>query len=406
MRLAAGFDLRPPPQPGKPYLLYIHVPFCESLCPFCSFHRVRLNRALAQRYFAALQCELQVYSAAGFRFSDIYVGGGTPTVLPEALAETLALARRLFDVSRISVETNPNHLRGPVLDILNEAGVNRLSVGVQSLDDGLLNEMERAGPYGDAAQIRAGLARAEGRFETFNVDMIFNLPHQDMAALLEDVHALKALNIDQLSWYPLMPAATTERAMSKHMGRVAFARERAMYEAIVEALTPDYRPGSAWCFSRTCAAIDEYIVDHDEYLGIGSGAFSYAGGVIYSSSFSINRYLDLVESGHSAITASRALSVREQAQYDFLIRLFGLSMDKAALEAKYGAAYRRLLAPEIALFKALGAVRETPQALHLTRTGMYYWVLMMREFFIGVNNFRAQMRQRIGEERQALARVS
>jgi coproporphyrinogen III oxidase-like Fe-S oxidoreductase len=365
-----------------------------------------MNTEQAQRYFSALRKEIHLYHAAGYEFGDVYVGGGTPTVLPEELAETLALVQRLFGVSQVSVETNPNHLRQPVLDILRDAGVNRLSVGVQSFNDSLLKEMERFQPYGSSEKILEGLQLAQGQFDTFNVDMIFNFPHQTMDSLGQDIEYLKNLQVDQISYYPLMPATTTERAMSRHIGRVEFKHERQMYYTILDSLLPDYQPGSAWCFSRHPATIDEYIIDHDEYLGIGSGSLSYLDGNIYSSSFSITRYLDMVESGRSALTACRPLSVHEQAQYDFLVKLFGLRMNKAAMQQKYGPDFARLIRKELLLFKMLGALQEDAVEYRLSRNGMYYWVLMMREFFIGVNNFRAQMRARISEERQALVKLN
>lgn len=402
MQLETAIGTRPEPQPGRRYLLYIHVPFCESLCPFCSFHRVKMDQPKALRYFAALRQEIERYHQSGFAFSDVYVGGGTPTVLPEELAKTLNLVRKLNDVSGISVETNPNHLRQPVLDLLLDAGVTRLSVGVQSLEDKLLQEMGRLDSYGSSTEIVDRLQAAQGQFDTFNVDMIFNIPHQSTESLLRDIELLKANEIDQISYYPLMPSTTTERSMSKHMGLVDFRNERAMYETIRDTLMPDYQPGSAWCFSRKPAAIDEYIVDHDEYLGIGSGSFSYLNGTTYSSTFSINRYLDLVAAGHTAITASRDLSIKEQAQYDFLMQLFGLHMNKAAMREKYGKAPQRLLRKELLLFKALGGITESDQTYDLTLEGMYYWVLMMREFFMGVNNFRAHMRHQTRMEWEQL----
>ena len=175
-----------------------------------------------------------------------------------------------------------------------------------------------------------------------------------------------------------------------------------MYALIQKTLMPVYQPGSAWCFSRKKAAIDEYIVDHDEYVGIGSGAFSYLNGVSYSSTFSINRYLKLVGSGLPAITGYRTLNRREQARYDFLIKLFGLRMEKADMQKKYGNEYQRLIWKELLAFKALGSITETDDTYLLTREGMYYWVLMMREFFMGVNNFRSQMRAQIKEEREQM----
>ncbi|MDD4356774.1 MAG: radical SAM protein, partial [Smithellaceae bacterium] len=91
-------------------LLYIHIPFCEELCPYCSFHRIRLDENLAVKYHAALRREMAIYRQRGYRFSGIYVGGGTPTVLIDELARTLQLAREVFPITSISAETNPNHL--------------------------------------------------------------------------------------------------------------------------------------------------------------------------------------------------------------------------------------------------------------------------------------------------------
>ncbi len=387
--------MHPSPAPARRYLLYIHVPFCESLCPFCTFHRRSLERQLAQRYFKALKRELQYYRDAGFDFAEVYVGGGTPTVLPDELGVTLDLVRHWFRISRLSVETNPNHLCPPTLEVLKQAGVNRLSVGVQSLDDRLLDEMERLRAYGSSASILERVESALGRFDTFNVDMIFNFPHQTMRSLRHDLRTLKDLAVDQISYYPIMPATGAGAPISSRMGRVEFNRERAMYHTVMDALMPDYQPRSAWCFSRQIAPIDEYIVDHDEYLGIGSGSFSYLNGVMFANTFSMERYLELTARSQPAVSAYRALSLREQIRYDFLMRLFGLHMDKTFMSDKYGPNYRRALSTGLLLFKLLGALVETDQEYRVTPEGRYYWVLMMREFFMGVNRLRDQMRTQI-----------
>ncbi len=384
----------PKPQSDKRYLLYIHVPFCESLCPYCSFHRIRFDRERALDYFQALRRELLCYHQAGYDFTEVYVGGGTPTVLPDQLAALLELAGQLFRIARISIETNPNHLSQAVIDRMREVGVKRLSVGVQSLEDGLLQEMERLRPYGSANEILQRLRHAQGQFETFNVDMMFNFPHQSRKSLLWDISRLKALQVDQISYYPLMPATPTHQRISKRMGILDFEREQQLYQLIYQALMPEYQPSTAWCFSRLGkpAIIDEYITEQDDYVGIGSGAFSYLDGTIYSSSFSIKQYLELVSQGLPGIMACRRLTLREQAEYDFLMSLFGGGMSKARMRDKYGDGFRRLIHRELLLFKGLGALQETQEDYRLTRQGLYYWVLMMREFFIAVNNFRVQMR--------------
>jgi coproporphyrinogen III oxidase-like Fe-S oxidoreductase len=100
----------PPPGDPRSRLLYLHVPFCERLCPYCSFNRVTFTEELCRAYFRALRKELLLYREKGYDFGAIYAGGGTPTVLIDELEETIALARALFQIRELSVETNPNHL--------------------------------------------------------------------------------------------------------------------------------------------------------------------------------------------------------------------------------------------------------------------------------------------------------
>jgi coproporphyrinogen III oxidase-like Fe-S oxidoreductase len=246
-----------PPAPPEPCQIYVHVPFCEVLCPFCSFHRVRYDGTKSHRYFEALRREIRLYHDAGFRFGDVYVGGGTPTVDTDELLATLELVRSLSPVRSISIETNPNHLDPGVLEDYRAAGVTRLSVGVQSFDDGLLARMERLEKYGCGDRIRERLAAAQGIFPTLNVDMIFNLPGQSLAALEHDLDVLLGLAVDQVSFYPLMIAPTARYKMERSMGRSDPRLRHPMYERVLDRLLDGYRPASAWCFSRNRGMFDE-----------------------------------------------------------------------------------------------------------------------------------------------------
>ena len=291
MNFDAGPVALPVPPPDGHAFLYLHIPFCISLCPFCSFHRVAYRESKAARYFTALRREIGTYRDAGFRFTGVYVGGGTPTVAPGELAETLALVRESFPVREISVETNPCDLTDPILDMLVQAGVNRLSVGVQSFDDGLLREMERYVKYGSGARILEHLELARGRFTTLNVDMIFNLPHQTPQILERDLDSVLASAANQVSFYPLMTSDSVRRKMTAQMGGLDRRRVRSYYQRILQRLRGEFRASSAWCFSRgEGAGIDEYIADSGDYVGVGSGAFSYVNGVLYATTFSLNVY--------------------------------------------------------------------------------------------------------------------
>ena len=380
---------------AKPRLLYLHVPFCERLCPYCSFNRVVFDRDLCREYFRALRKEIILYKREGHEFSGIYVGGGTPTILIDELQETLSLARQCFVIRQISVETNPNHLTAENLDILKSSGVSRLSVGIQSFDNGLLKDMDRYDKYGSGAVIIAQLERARGYFDTLNADMIFNFPSQTMSTLDRDLNILTGMGMDQITYYPLMVSDSTREKVVKTLGRVDYGKEKKLYRRIVERLAPSYRFSSAWCFSRKSAPIDEYIVDYDEYAGLGSGAIGYMNGVCYANTFDIPEYIERVGRGDMPLLASRAFSFRDKVRYDFLMKLFGMKLDITELKKKYGPRLFGVLWPDILAFSLIGAIRYWPPHFYLTEKGHYVWVILMREFFIAVNNLRDYCRARI-----------
>ncbi len=386
--------------PVQPAVLYVHIPFCESLCPFCSFHRVLLTLPKARTYFKALRRELRIISDKGYKPSIVYVGGGTPTVLPEELAATLDLVRSLFPVRQVSVETNPNHLREDVLSVLEAAGVDRLSVGIQTFDDALLKNMGRLAPYGSGAQNRERLQFAQGRFTTLNADMIFNLPGQSERSLIRDLQTLvEDVRVDQASLYPLMTSKRTERAMLKSMGAYSLNNEKRFYDRVRREMAQDYRPSSVWCFSRHAGLIDEYIIADTSYIGAGSGAFSYLDGVMYANTFAINRYGRMIDKAGAAVTAHRVLQSHERARYDLVMTLFGLSLNKGDFRHKYRGNFFSFLWKEFLALRLTGAIVDDGERIRLTRRGEYYWVIMMREFFTGVNNFRDQMRDHVMAER-------
>jgi coproporphyrinogen III oxidase-like Fe-S oxidoreductase len=386
--------------PVQPAVLYIHIPFCESLCPFCTFHKVQLNTAKAIIYFKALRQELQIIADNGYEPSIIYVGGGTPTILPDELVETITLVRALFPVRQVSVETNPNHLTDDVLSALQFCGVDRLSVGIQSFDDELLRDMGRYSAYGSGELNKERIASALGRIGTLNADMIFNLPKQSEQSLQRDLDILiNELQIDQVSHYPLMTSTRTGTAMAKSMGAYSLHNETIFYDRIRHEMAQEYELASVWCFSRKAGLVDEYIIADTSYIGAGSGAFSYLDGVMYANTFAIDRYSRMIGKTGAAVTAHRRLNDYQQARYDVVMTLFGLSLARADYRRKYDGRFFQLLWKEFLALKISGAIVDEGDSIHLTRRGQYFWVIMMREFFTGVNNFRDQMRKHAKAER-------
>ncbi|MBR0405425.1 MAG: radical SAM protein [Eggerthellaceae bacterium] len=428
----------PGPQPGKRYMLYMHVPFCQKLCPYCSFNRFPFSEKRAVPYFESMRKEMRMLYDLGYDFDSVYIGGGTPTIMIDELCATIDQARELFSIKEVSSETNPNHLVPAILEKL-EGRVQRLSVGVQSFDDGLLKQMDRYDKYGCADEIVKRIKLATPYFVSMNADMIFNFPAQTEDMLIHDIERIVESGCTQTTFYPLMASPSVERQLAKTVGKVDYDREQRFYEIIDELLTggnaPLFTHSSAWTYNRCdynvgdtvhagfsnknrnaidlqdvvaedhkASMIDEYVVQYEEYPAIGSGGITYLGGSLYVNTFSLREYSEAIEEGRMSIMGRTDFNIHDRMRYRFLMQLFGLRLDKLQWERDFGMTVENGLPAEMAFMKLAGAfATDTPEELTLTPKGRYLTVAMMRQFFIGVNNLRDQARAALPvEERELL----
>ena len=382
-----------PSLPAKPdrtssYLLYIHIPFCQELCPYCSFVRIEFEKTLAGRYFDALRKEIQMYSDMGYVFDSIYIGGGTPTIDIDELARTVSLAKTLWPIKRISVETNPNHLVPEKLGILKELGTTRLSVGVQSFNDEILEQISRLRKYGSGEEIKEKLSSTVGIFDTVNADMIFNFPNQNDQRLLADIETIKEIKTDQVTYYPLMISKVRKENITQSCGKISFKREKRLYRMVVAQLTEMYNQETIWCFAKSKGRLDEYIIDHDEYAGVGAGSFGYINGMRIFNTFSVQRYADMIQSGLCPVVGTRKLHTAERARFYFLMKLFTGSMNIADAKAVFGNRFWLYLCREMAFLVASGSATFRDGNIILTHRGRYYWMVMMRTLFSVLGDVR------------------
>ena len=150
--------------------------------------------------------------------------------------------------------------------------------------------------------------------------------------------------------------------------------------------------------------IDEYVVDYEEYPAIGSGGITYLGDNLFVNTFSVNDYNAAIAAGRMSLMGKTTFSLRDRMRYRFMMQLFGLRLDKRQFERDFGCTVEAGLPVEMAFMKASGAFdRDTRDELTLTPKGRYLMVVMMRQFFIGVNNLRDQARAAlVGEERELI----
>jgi len=374
-----------PPAGGKPLMLYLHVPFCQELCGFCTFNRYPFEEGLARRYFQALRAEIEIYHSMGCAVVGLYVGGGTPTVLPGELARTIGLVRSLWNPPVISVETHPDHLTEETCALLEEAGVNRLSVGVQSFQEPVLATLDRRSRHISRDEIRARICRSIARFPTVNLDLIFAAPGRTIDSLKEDILAVNELLPHQVTFYPLMSPRSSDG--------VSTVPPRHLYALIRRRLSGRYRPSSGWSFSLADGSpIDEYISKSEDYAGLGSGSFGYLDGRFYANTFSIPAYLRAIGAGELPVVRSRRLRRSERIRYYSLMSLSNGHFDLGEALRKFGFISLLQLWRELLMVAAAGGIG-AGRPVRFTGKGRYFSMLAMRAFFSAVGEFRELCRR-------------
>lgn len=365
-----------------PRLLYIHIPFCLTLCPYCSFHKFRFDESSARSYFELLRHEMEIIYALGYRFDSLYFGGGTTTILPDELARTIDRAKELFDIYEVSCESDPIHVSDLLTPQLS-GKIDRLSIGIQSFNDAHLQKIGRYKKFGSGAEQYRAVEKALEHFKIVNVDMIYNYPDQSDEELHLELDTLIRLGAGQVTFYPLMYAPHIREKLSRMWGKLDDEKESRMYQMIDWRMREHYTRRSGWAWSREQEGIiDEYVIERSEYVGIGSGAFSFIGDTLYANTFSLPEYAECLRNDRLALTHAVQFPKRAIAQYRMMVEGFGLSsMDHA-------------LWPEKTLLKWSGMIHGD----RLSSRGIHLFSLMMREFYNGMDYVRETMRHHLKDD--------
>lgn len=389
-------DRPPEPQPGHQYLLYAHIPFCKTLCSYCTFHRFLFKEHKAREYFVNLRKEMDYVKALGYDFTSMYIGGGTTTILEDELIRTIEHARTLFPgIKEVSCETDPLQIATPTFRNL-KGLVDRMSIGVQSFNDDILKMTERYDKFGSGALIYERLQEALELFPTTNVDMIFGFRGQDLEMLQRDMDLLVELNPRQITTYPLMVTSQTRKSVKQTIAAKGIELAD-QYAVIMNTLGYHYRQLTSWTFGRTHdEGFDEYVVDHDEYLGVGSGAFSFLGSSLYVNTFSLRRYNERIKEGKTGVERRRQFDKHAVLQYRLLLGLFSARLSRKYFREVHGVDLDKALFKEMLGLRIAGAIKDNPEDpdnLIVTDAGKFLGLVMMKAFYSGMDNVRAELRK-------------
>ena len=382
----------------RPWGIYAHIPYCVKKCAYCDFVSSAVGNSAVREmedYAAAFRAEiLREVPPLRARWGDVttvYIGGGTPTVLPaELLTEIL---RTLIDTAGIpqecTVEANPGTVDADCLAQVRAAGANRLSLGVQSFDDRLLRAIGR---IHTAEEARAAFhaARAAG-FDNISLDLMYGLPTQTLDDLKTSVNAAIALAPEHISVYGLIVEEGTPFAAAEAAGQLALPSEDAaeeMYDCLMEELPAHgYARYEISNFARA-----GYESRHNlgywrnvPYLGIGAAAHGYIDGVRWGNEPDPERYIRAVQTGRSVRTPEDTERTRANAmeEYAFLALRTREGIDEADFRRTFGVGIDDVYGAVIGKYITQGLLRRADGFVALTNAGMKLGNEVFAAFLLG-----------------------
>lgn len=297
--------------------LYIHIPFCRRKCSYCNFYSDIYENDLASAYVDVLSAQIEKLEHG---FSTIYIGGGTPTVLDKDSLRILlnGLKRFLRDTREFTIEANPESLDDDKVRLLLDSGVNRLSIGVQSLNDQKLKRLGRIHAVARAKE--AVYSAAKKGFKNISADLIFGIWDEDIERWRAEVAEMAKMPITHISCYELTYEKNTPLFLAVKNKSIAPLEDEvvaAMYEQAIDLLAlGGFKQYEVSNFSKEgfeCKHNLNYW-DNGSYVGLGPSAFSYMDGVRQKNVADVREYIKRAEAGKALIEFSEKLSPARRAK--------------------------------------------------------------------------------------------
>jgi oxygen-independent coproporphyrinogen III oxidase len=372
---------------ARSYGLYIHVPFCLYKCYYCDFATSPHVPAQVDPFLECVSREAGRYESACPSLTSVYLGGGTPSVLSGSqMGRLLSAMRQSFDIcssAEVTVEANPETLTAAKLAAYRDAGVTRLSIGVQTDDDGVLAALGRDHSVADSLAAVA-LARAHG-FATVSVDLIFGLPGQQQDHWARTLQAGLALGADHISLYGLTVEPSTVFEWMRRTQGLTVPSDDAqadMYAAAIDAvgeagydhyeISNFARPGHTSRHNLT------YWAD-EPYIGLGPSACGHIDGRRYANVRGTKSYMQRVAEGRSVVVEDETLAGADARSQTVVLALRTLrGMGRDDYRSRYGRDLLDDFGADITPLQDAGLLAVTDGRLHLTRRG----VMLANEVFV------------------------
>ncbi|MCL1989381.1 MAG: radical SAM family heme chaperone HemW [Defluviitaleaceae bacterium] len=363
--------------------LYIHIPFCNQICSYCDFPKVFSRGQDTEAYLDALLTELTCYEKnVGFaHLKTIYIGGGTPTVLTvkqlERLFGYLHSVIHFHQLEEVSIEANPESLNDiEKIACLKAQGVTRVSLGVQTFQENLLNRLERTHTKQDVIDVINKLSTVDVEI---NVDLIYGIPTQTLQQLEDDLNTLLSLPITHVSAYSLILEPHTKfhvDYMKDKLDLLDNTLEANMFETVIHKLTTHgFSHYEISNYTKSKRSIhNETYWKNEPYLAVGLGAhgqLEQKGRMRYENTRSITAYKKTLAKGNLPISTTHVLTKNEQIEESMFLGLRLLEgINLTQLSDQYNVNIYELYKPQIDQLLTLDYVDLTSHVLKLTKKGL------------------------------------
>lgn len=327
---------------SKPMGLYIHIPFCSRKCDYCDFVSYSMDYKAQQLYLDALFTEIDMVKRNFYdrTFDSIFIGGGTPSIVYEGFIASLA--RKIYssfhflDKTEFTIEVNPSSFTKEKYFEYVQAGINRISVGVQCLDERLLREHGRIQSIENIDETFKLLKNSE--FPNVNSDVMIGLPGQTKSSVMQTINYLMKQNVKHISTYTLQIEKHTMLYSKLKKGKISPVKDEDMvdiYNKINKTLTKAgycrYEVSNYAKPGFECKHNLKYWDDESSYLGLGVAAHSYIDGYRYYNTKRLDTYIDAMNEGKSAVYSKEYVSNEEHRIERIMLSLRtqkGLDLDK------------------------------------------------------------------------------
>ena len=349
--------------------LYVHIPFCEHICSFCPYCKTVYSKEACDRYIDALIREIHLVgeqAATKKTVTSLYFGGGTPALAAGRIAEIIqAVEEHFYITDGIGVELHPDNVTPSLLQTLKDAGVTRISIGIQSFQEKFQTVLGRK-PV-DCAAIAAALEAVP--FETVSMDFIFALPEQTFDDLRLDIDTAFSSGADHIAVYPFIDFTFTSspiHAMPKN-------EKRRLLDAITKyCLGKGYSRNSIWTFSNGENARYSSMT-RDNFLGFGCSATTLLRDQFKINTFSTEEYCRRIDLGLLPTSLTLRFSLRQRMVYYLFWTAYSTQVSAADFQRFFGVPLKKAYGFELAIAKLLGFVTEADGVYCMTLKGAFYY---------------------------------